>query len=266
MAASSLVDTHCHLYFAAFDADRAAVLERARAAGVRRVIVPGVDCPSSMQALQLAQQHREVTAAVGIHPNSSATVPPEGWAQLRELAGAEQVVAIGEFGLDYYRERSPKALQWQSCEAQLELARQVEKPVILHNREASEDLLSLLEAWAPTAAPRLQGRLGVLHSFSAGQGIAQRALDLGFYLGFTGPLTYKNAGGLREIAAYVPPERLLIETDAPFLAPQQHRGRRNEPAYLRHVNAQLAALHSVSAAAMARQTSANAQRLFALAD
>ncbi|MDE2750733.1 MAG: TatD family hydrolase [Chloroflexota bacterium] len=267
-----LVDTHCHLNFRGYDRDRPEVLQRARAAGVSRIIIPGIDLDSCKQALELAASHSGIFAAVGIHPNSSVDFAESALESLRMLAEDPKVVALGEIGLDYHWDKSPKANQWRAFERQLCLASSLELPVIIHNREgrvdtapsASHDLMALLEKWAPNTPASLKGRLGVLHSFSASADIAERALELGFYLGFTGPVTFKNAEDLREIARRAPVERLLVETDGPFLAPQQRRGKRNEPAYVRYINDKLAQLHGLRPEEMARRTSHNAERLFAL--
>jgi len=264
MPPPALVDTHCHLNFSRYDGDRAAVLQRARAAGAGRIIIPAIDIASAEAALALAAEHTGLYVAVGIHPNSSQDFRPAAIATLQALAAAKSVVAIGEIGLDYYRQRVPKAPQQSALARQLALAAELGLPVILHNRDAGDDLLALLEDWAPSAPPSLQGRLGVLHSFSASANIARRALGLGFYLGFTGPLTFKKAAGLRTIAQETPRDRLLIDQDAPCLGPAPRRGKRNEPADLPYINAKLAELQGLSAAAMARQTTANAERLFAL--
>ncbi len=260
----NLVDTHCHLYFGRYDHDRAEVMRRAREAGVQRVIVPAIDMETCHDAIALAASAPGLFAAVGIHPNSSGNFDGAMIDDLRDLATAPQVVAVGEIGLDYHWDRSPKPTQWRAFEAQLALASALALPVIIHNREASADLMAILTHWAPTAPASLKGRLGVLHSFSASGEIAERALELGFYLGFTGPITFKKADDLREIAGRVPIERILIETDGPFLAPQPRRGRRNEPACVRYVNDKLAELHCLSPEAMARQTTRNAEALFAL--
>ena len=259
-----LVDTHCHLDFRSYESDRADVLRRARGAGVKRIIIPAIDMAGSQQALKLAADDRDIFAAVGIHPNSSAGFAHSALEPLRELAGNAKVVAIGETGLDYYWDKSPKSMQWQACEAQLALASELELPVIVHNREASDDVMAILENWAPNAPASLHGRLGVLHSFSASRETADRALALGFYLGFTGPITFKKADELREIAQRLPIDRILIETDGPFLAPQPRRGKRNEPAYLRYINQKLAELHHLTPDETARQTTQNAEHLFAL--
>jgi len=259
-----LVDTHCHLNFSRYDRDREEVLQRARAAGVKRVIVPAIDLESCRQALEMASSSKGIFAAVGIHPNSSGDFEDSALDALRAFAGDSKAVAVGEIGLDYYWEKSPKAQQWRAFEAQLDLAAELELPAIIHNRDGCADLLRILEDWAPAAPASLRGRLGVLHSFSASFAIAERALALGFFLGFTGPITFKKADELRAVARRVPVERLLVETDGPFLAPQQRRGKRNEPAYVRFVNSRLAELHGLPAEEMARQTTLNAERLFAL--
>ncbi|MCY4147101.1 MAG: TatD family hydrolase [Chloroflexi bacterium] len=259
-----LVDTHCHLNFHRYDHDRDAVLQRAHAAGVERIIIPAIDLPSCAETLQLAEAHTGIFAAVGIHPNSSRSFDSSSIARLRELAARDKVVAIGEIGLDYHWDNSPKTAQIRALEQQLQLAAELTLPVIIHNREASEDAIEILADWAAAAGSRLQGRLGVLHSFSASADIAARAIELGFYLGFTGPLTFKNARELRVVARETPLERLLVETDAPFLAPAPVRGKRNEPAWVGLINAKLAELHGMAPDQMARQTTRNAETLFAL--
>ncbi len=259
-----LIDTHCHLNFGSYDDDRGAVLKRAHEVGVRRIIIPAIDLPSCREALDLAARHAGIYAAIGIHPNSSGDFTLAWLDELRGFARHARVRAIGEIGLDYHWDKSPRDRQRRALEAQLDLAAQLELPVILHNREAGTDLMAILEAWAPTAPASLRDRLGVLHSFSASANVARRAIELGFFIGFTGPITFKKASDLRTLAASLPRERLVIETDGPFLAPQPVRGKRNEPAYLPYINAKLAELHGCSAAEMAKQTSANARRLFGL--
>ena len=265
MSPPPLIDTHCHLNFHSYEDDRAAVLQRANEAGVSRIIVPAIDRDSCHQVLHLAESYEGTYAAVGIHPNSSLEFDESVTETMREMTNRLAVVAIGEIGLDYHWDKSPKRTQHGALERQLELAAQTKLPVIIHNRDAGPDLMAILDSWAPTVPASLAGRLGVLHSFSATYEIAQRALDLGFYIGFTGPITFKKADALRDIARRIPLNRLLIETDGPFLAPQKRRGKRNEPAYLAYINEKLAELHAVSADEMAWRTTANAERLFALA-
>ncbi|MCB8959484.1 MAG: TatD family hydrolase [Ardenticatenales bacterium] len=255
-----LIDTHCHLDFDRFDEDRDEVVARARAAGVNRIIVPAIDPSNFAKVIGLTEQYDGVYAAIGVHPNATAGWE-DGWlAQIRALAAHEKVVAIGEIGLDYYWDRSPKEVQHHAFSAQLALAAELDLPVIVHNRDSSDDVVRLL-AESPLAG---RERPGVLHSFSAPPATAEAVLALGFYLGFTGPLTFKKADDLRAIAAKVPLDRLLVETDAPFLAPQPYRGKRNEPAYVAEVAERLAAIHLKYTTEMAAITTANAERLFQL--
>lgn len=253
-----LIDTHCHLDFDWFDEDRDAVVERALAAGVTQIVVPGLDLENCRAILALTEKYDGVFAAVGVHPNSSAEWQ-DGWiGVLRDLAQQPKVVAIGEIGLDYYWDKSPKAVQHRALALQLELAAELNLPVIIHNRDASADVIRLL-----SESP-LVGRdnPGVLHSFAADWATAVSALNLGYYLGFTGPVTFKKADDLREIAQKVPDDRILVETDAPFLTPHPYRGKRNEPAYVAYVAEKLAEVRGVSTAVFASQTTDNARRLF----
>ncbi len=259
-----MIDTHCHLNFDSYDADRESVIARALAAGVTRLINPGVDQASSRAALDLASRYEPVYAAVGIHPNDTAHFSDDDLTWIEALARDAKVVAIGEIGLDYHWHDSSKEMQFRAFEAQLALAARLELPVIIHNREASDDLIGILENWARDLPSSLKDRPGVLHSFSAPRPIAERALAAGFYLGFTGPITFKNADDLRRIAASVPLDRILTETDAPFLTPTPHRGQRNEPAYIPLIVERLASLKTIPVAQMIEATDANADRLFHL--
>ncbi|MBN1667136.1 MAG: TatD family hydrolase [Anaerolineales bacterium] len=257
-----LVDSHCHLDFRDFDGDREAALERAAQAGVQRIIIPAVDLQTSRAGITLANQHALISCAVGVHPNSATTWQARTPGELRDLAGKPGVVAIGEIGLDYYRDRAPRSLQLGVLRAQLDLAVELGRPVIIHTRNASEqardcmsDTLEVLSAY--------QGRLsGVLHSFSGNLEEAQQALALGFMIGITGPVTFKKAVELRQVVAALPLEQLLVETDAPFLSPHPLRGKRNEPAYVRHVVEKIAEIHQRSPEEVANKTSENARRLF----
>ncbi|MCB9422189.1 MAG: TatD family hydrolase [Ardenticatenaceae bacterium] len=253
-----LIDTHCHLDFERFNEDRHAVIERALHAGIQRMIVPGIDLKNCTAVLKLTEQYDNVYAAVGVHPNSTANWQDDWIDELRQLATHEKVVAIGEIGLDNYWDKSPQATQRWALRPQLKLAAELNLPVIIHNREANEDIIRVL-AESPLAGHE---GAGVLHSFSGDWGTASAALQMGFYLGFTGPLTYKKSAELRWIAGKVPDERILVETDAPFLTPEPYRGQRNEPAYVVQVAAQLAEIKNVSTAVIAQQTTENAMRLF----
>lgn len=262
-----LIDTHCHLNLKQFEIDLDAVIERARGAGVIQIIIPAIDLETCESAIQLAKRYTGVFVAVGIHPNSTANFQPSQLDQLRDWATTEpKVIAIGEIGLDYHWKLSPPEKQVEAFQAQLQLARELALPVIIHNREASTDTVAILREWQSTTPPPLHEHIGVLHSFSASQDIADQVLELGFHLGFTGPITYKNADELRQIAVRVPHNRLLIETDAPYLAPQAQRGKRNESAYVVAVAERLATLHQINLEQMASITTENARRLFRLSE
>lgn len=295
----TLVDTHCHLDFESFADDVDAVVARAAEAGVTRMIVPSLDLDNAPAVLALAECFPGVYAAVGVHPNSAAGWRDEWLDRLRELAQHPKVVAIGEIGLDYYWDKTPPETQQRALTRQLELAVDLDLPVIIHNRDASEDVVRLLAAVAQAVSlppreeeehrttqrsteghrgeqegaeataelatrhlPPATRLRGVFHSFSADWPTAEAALGLGFYLGFTGPLTYKKADDLRAIAARLRLDRILIETDAPFLAPHPYRGKRNEPAHVRLVAERLAEVRGISFEEVAAATTDNALRLF----
>lgn len=255
-----LIDSHCHLNFNAFDGDRAEVLARAEEAEIIAFINPGTNLEDSRQVMALAEATPNLYAAIGFHPNDAAGFDETALAQLHNLAGRPKVVAIGEIGLDYYWNKASPPLQRRVFERQLALAKEVGKPVIIHQREAAADTMEVLRAWAAN-----QDHPGlVLHSFSGDLNMAQEAIALGFYIGISGPVTFKNARNLPEIVAAVPPERLLVETDAPFLAPQPFRGKRNEPAYVRLVAERVAALRGVPLAEMSRRLTENTITFFNL--
>lgn len=236
------------------------MVARAAAANVTRIIVPALDRQNCPAVLALTEQYDGVFAAVGVHPNSSADWQDEWIETIYDLAQHEKVVAIGEIGLDYYWDKSPKEVQHRAFTAQVNLAAELGLPVIVHNRESDADVVRLL------AESSLAGRErpGVLHSFSASWEVAQQVLAMGFYLGFTGPVTYKKADDLRAVVAQVPLDRLLVETDAPYLTPQQYRGKRNEPAYVAYVAERIAAIHGLTPEELAQQTTENAVCLFGL--
>ncbi|HWE63993.1 MAG TPA: TatD family hydrolase [Chloroflexota bacterium] len=248
-----LIDTHCHLTWPSFG-DVSEVLARARAAGVCRLLTAATDLPSCRAALALAGTYEEVFAAVGIHPNDLR--PDDDVDAICALAQHERVVAIGETGLDYYRDYVPAVLQRRAFDAHLALAATLNLPVVVHNRQADQDVLSAITAF--------QGRVrGVLHCFSGDRALAARALDLGYYLSFAGNLTYPSAAALRDVAAWVPRDRVLVETDAPFLSPVPRRGKRNEPAFVGLTLQALAACRMEDARDLAQQVISNAQTLFA---
>ncbi len=271
-----LTDTHCHLDYNKFDSDRAEVIQRAADAGLIRMLVPGLDQTSSVAAVRLAESTASVYAAVGFHPTDLEEFSESTFQQVKDLARHPKVVAIGEIGLDYYwvKENDKRAFQREALKQQLQFAKEINKPVIIHMREendawfgeASQDLLKILEEWQSNLQGTLAEKPGVLHSFNGNLETAQKALSLNFYLGITGPVTYKNADEKREIIKQLPLDKILIETDSPFLAPVPVRGKRNEPAYVHHIADKIAEIHSKSPAEIAALTTANAARLFAWGD
>lgn len=260
-----LIDTHCHLDSEAFDADRDEALARAGEAGVTVMLNPSVDLQNSAKVVQLAEQHENVFAAIGLHPENSAQWDASGAEKLKELAQHPKVVAIGEIGLDYYWDKAPKLIQQQVLQEQLTLAAELKLPVIVHNRETGTDVIKMLLDWQAElvlAGSPLAQRPGVLHSFSGDQAMAESAVAAYFFIGLSGPLTFKNAKELQEIAAGLPLENILVETDSPYLSPHPQRGQRNEPAKVRLVAEKLAELKDLQSSEIAAATTANAQRLF----
>ena len=260
-----LIDTHCHLNFDSYEPDRADVIARAASAGVTRIIIPAVDLATTRESLALAEQYPgKIFATSGVHPNSTTDFDAAVLAEIEALAQKPHMVAIGEIGLDYYRDRSPKAKQFAAFEAQLELATRLTLPIIIHNREASEDIVSVLETWVKTLTGTMRERPGVMHSFSAPLDIAEKVLAMGFYLGFTGPVTFGKADDLRREVSATPLDRILVETDGPFLTPHPYRGKRNEPAYIPLIAERIASIKQLSLDEIAAATTANAVRLFNL--
>ena len=267
-----LVDTHCHLNFSAFDTDRVEVVQRAREAGLTQILNPGIDLPSSNAAVKLALTFPEVYAAVGVHPNDALSWERSTYTELQKLAAHKKVVAIGEIGLDYYWNKAPDDLQRQIFTAQLQMAAENQLPVVVHVRDADpdqrpamQDCLKILEAWQTnlleTGNP-LADNPGVLHSFSGTQEDARRASSMNFYLGITGPVTYHKSLVMQAVVAQSPSDRLLIETDAPFLTPNPYRGKRNEPAYVRYVAEKIAQINGYTYDNLSEMTTQNAGRLF----
>jgi TatD DNase family protein len=268
-----LTDTHCHLDLHQFDEDRAAVIERAEKAGLVRILIPAISVTSSLSTIKLAESHPMLFAAIGVQPNESLTWDNASIAALRELAANPKVVAIGEIGLDYYWESAPHDHQQRVLHAQLDLAAELELPVVIHLREKDdaadgpcfEDAMSILEEWvAGLGADKeaLRTNPGVLHSFSGSLATAQRAIGFNFCIGVTGPITFKNAPRKQEMFSKLPLEHLLIETDAPYLAPHPYRGKRNEPAFVSEIADKIAQLQSRSREEVAAITTSNAARLF----
>lgn len=260
------VDSHAHLDGEEFDADREEVLARARAAGVERVLTIGTGDPNGdglPRAVRLAESHPNVWAAVGVHPHDARLYDDAAETRLSELLlSGGKVVALGEIGLDYHYDHSPRAIQQAVFVRQLRLARALEVPVIIHSREAQQDTVETLRReWGRSTFPP---RAGVMHCFGGNRQMAEDLLAEGFYISFAGNVTFKNADDLREVARIVPLDRLLIETDCPYLAPVPLRGRRNEPANVVHTARVLAELKGVEVEEIARVTSSNFEYIFSV--
>ena len=253
----TFIDTHAHLYDERYDDDRADMIARAEAAGVTQIISMGDTMAASAQVIADAEQYPALYAAVGVHPESACVLTDAECAQLLTWAKHPKVVAIGEIGLDYYWEKDPqvRAMQRELFVTQLDIARAAGLPVCIHDREAHGDTLALLKAEG-------QGLTGVLHCYSGSLEMARELWKMGYYIGIDGPLTYKNAAKLPDIVREAPQERLLVETDSPYLAPVPLRGKRNEPAYLVHIAAKIAELRGESVEEVAAYTTENARRLY----
>ncbi len=255
----SLIDSHCHLDDRQFGPDREAVIRRALEAGVELMLAIGSgDGPPDLEAaLRLAEAWPEIYATVGVHPHDAAKAAAETWPRLAELLAHPKVLAVGEIGLDYHYDFSPRDQQREVFIRQLGLAREAARPVIIHTREAWPDTVAILgEHWSPAGLP------GIMHCFSGGPEETEQVLEMGFFVSFAGVVTFPKAVRVQEAARRVPQDRLLVETDAPYLAPQPYRGRRNEPAYVIATARRLAELRSEPFEQLARATTANFRRLF----
>jgi TatD DNase family protein len=252
-----LIDTHAHLDMEEFEKDRQAVLARALEGGVGQIITVGTDWPSSRKAVEIAEKNDFIHAAVGYHPHNAKEVDAQALRNLAELTRSPKVVAWGEIGLDFFRCLSPPQRQIEIFQKQLHMAANFGLPVIIHDRDAHERLIIMLrENRLPSG--------GVIHCFSGDYEMAGRFMDLGFYISIPGTVTYKKALHVQEVAAKIPMERLMVETDAPFLSPAPYRGRRNEPAFVKHTALEIARLRCMDFQALADATSRNAITLFKL--
>jgi TatD DNase family protein len=256
-----LIDTHSHLFDDRFRKDLPAVLQRAAAAGVERVVCLGIDRESSLESVAIANRFPLVVAAVGIQPNSAAEAKPGDWEEVVRLAETEpRVVAIGETGLDRYWDRTPFPLQEEHFARHIDLARRLGKPFVIHCRDAEADVVKVLRAELDKHGPVR----AVMHSFTGDLATARACLDMGLYISFAGMVTYPTAQNLRDVAKEMPLDRLLVETDCPYLAPQPVRGKRNEPAYVAHTAALLAGVKGVAVAELEEHTTRNARLFFGL--
>jgi TatD DNase family protein len=252
-----LIDTHAHLEMTDYDEDRDEVLRRALETGVRQIVTIGIDRLSSHKSLKLAQAYDFVFATVGYHPHNAKDVDAQVLEELARLAAEPEVVAWGEIGLDFFRRHSPEPKQIEAFESQLALASSLNLPVIIHSRDANSDVFQILKK-------RKDDVKGVIHCFSGDVQLAYAYLDMGYYISIPGTVTYKKASLIQDVAIHIPLERLLVETDAPFLAPVPKRGKRNEPAFIVHTAEKIAQLRRVDFQVIADQTTENARKLFSL--
>ena len=251
-----LIDSHAHLDDTRFDKDRDELIKSLKDVGVDLVINPGADLQSSIKSVSLSEQYDNIYAAVGIHPHSAKEMDESTLEVLKSFTNREKVVAIGEIGLDYYYDNSPRDIQKHRFIEQLDLAKEVDLPVIIHSRDAAGDTFDILKS-------AQDGSLaGVLHCYSGSVEMALEYIKLGFYISIAGPVTFKNARIVKEVAKTVPMDRLLIETDSPYLTPEPYRGKRNEPVYVRQVAGTIAELRGISFEEVATKTSENTKKLF----
>lgn len=251
-----LIDSHAHLDDERFDKDRDILIKSLKENGIDLIINVGADVSSSIKSVSLSQEYENIYAAVGVHPHSAKDMDESTIDILKSFAGREKVVAIGEIGLDYYYDNSPRDIQRQRFIEQLELAKEVDLPVIIHSRDAAGETFDILKS-------AQDGSLeGVLHCYSGSVEMALEYIKLGFYISLAGPVSFKNAKMPKEVAKAVPLDRLLIETDSPYLTPEPYRGKRNEPIYVRYVAGTIAELREMSFEELATRTSENTKRLF----
>lgn len=260
-----LTDTHCHLNLNLFQQDLAEVLDRAWDQGVSHILIPGIDLETSRLAVEIACRDSRLHAAVGFHPNDALKWDEHAHEDLFRLGQLPEVVAIGEIGLDYYRDRAPKEIQMRVLRSQLDLAATLNKPIILHSRQAMLDLWPIIQTWCAGLQAQhspLAPNPGVFHSYEGDTETANQLIAAHFYLGISGPVTFKNAFERQRIVTQIPTTALLLETDAPFLAPHPHRGERNEPAYVAAIAEKIAALQQLSLEKLIDTTATNAKTLF----
>ena len=250
-------DTHAHLDDSVFTEDFQEVAERMKSSGISRVTNVGYDLPSSERSVKLAQDYDFIYAAIGIHPHNAAEAKEVTWERLLQLAKKQKVLAWGEIGLDYYRDLSPRSVQKEVFIQQIKLANEVGLPIVIHNRDAHQDVLEIVKAHTPKYG-------GVFHCYSGSWEMAKVLLNLGFYVSFAGPVTYKNARHTVEVVGQAPMDRILVETDSPYLTPEPRRGKRNEPTYVREIVKKIAEIKNLPFEDIAFRTMRNAETIFKL--
>lgn len=253
-----LIDTHAHLNAIQYQEDLEEVIERAQSEGVEIIVVVGFDRETITRAIELADTYEFIYATVGWHPVDAIDMTDEDLKWIEELCSHPKVVALGEMGLDYYWDKSPKDIQKEVFRKQIALAKKVKLPIIIHNREATADIIEILEEENASEVG------GIMHCFTGSVEVAKQCMDMNFYISFGGPVTFKNAKKPKEVAAEIPLDRLLIETDCPYLTPHPFRGKRNEPSYVKYVAEQIAELKGVTFEEIAQKTSDNAKRFFGI--
>lgn len=253
-----LFDTHVHLNAEQYKEDLEEVIERALNEGISRMVVVGFDRPTIEKAMELVEKYDFMYASVGWHPVDAIDMKDEDLLWIEELASHPKVVAIGEMGLDYYWDKSPKEIQKEVFRRQIQLAKKVKLPIVIHNREATADIVEILKEEGAEEVG------GIMHCFSGSPETAKECVDMNFYISLGGPVTFKNAKKPKEVAEAIPLEKLLIETDCPYLAPHPYRGKRNEPSYVKLVAEQIAEIKGLSLEEVAEATTANAQKLFGI--
>lgn len=251
-----LLDSHAHLDDKRFDRDRDKLIRELKGNDVSLVINPGADVASSVRAVSLAEKYDNIYAAVGVHPHDAKTMDEDTIEILRNLAKKDKVIAIGEIGLDYYYDNSPRDIQKKWFREQIKLAKKLKLPIIVHDRDAHKDTFDIIKE------EKDENLTGVLHCYASSADMAKEYIKLGFYISFAGPITFKNAKTPKEVAKAIPLERILIETDSPYLTPEPHRGKRNDPVYVRYIAGIIAELKGITFEEVANATAKNAKELF----
>ncbi|MBD3861530.1 TatD family hydrolase [Bacillus sp. 28A-2] len=251
-----LFDTHAHLNAEQYNEDLEQVIERAKSEKVERIVVVGFDRPTITRAMDLIEEYDFIYAAIGWHPVDAIDMTDDDLAWIKDLSQHEKVVAIGEMGLDYYWDKSPKDVQKEVFRRQIALAKEVNLPIVIHNRDATEDVVTILKEEGAADVG------GIMHCFTGSLEIAKACIDMNFYISFGGPVTFKNAKKPKEVVKDIPSDRLLIETDCPYLTPVPFRGKRNEPSYVKYIAEQIAELREISFEELAELTTENAKKVF----
>lgn len=258
-----IIDTHAHIDVADYDEDREAVIQRARESGVQYMVNIGCDVESSYRSMELSEQYDFIYATAGVHPHDVKSIDADTYTHLRQLLSHPKVIALGEIGLDYFKNYSPQDEQRTHFRKQIQLAREMNKPIVIHSRDASEDIIAILSEFYPKDAT---AHSGIFHCFSGDQELADKALEMGFYISFSGSVTFKKADGLRDVAKTIPADRLFAETDCPYLTPAPHRGKRNEPAFVNFTAEKLAEIRGLEIEDVKRTMALNFFELFGIGE